>query len=181
MSRAVKIFGDAGQGSLFFEGSPHPPAPLGGIVVASAREGSTDRIRITRSDQFQKNGVDPRILFKRMRITRVRNKADQRLVEDLGYTQQQVIDYINDEANRKANEVDFQKNGTLVGSGNTLNFTGGIEDISVSDDISTIKIAQVGISSTSGYVGTGVTLFHFKGSGVSTVTSVVGGATTIFR
>ena len=81
---------------------------------------------------------------------------------------------------KKANEVDFQKNGTLVGSGNTLNFTGGIEDISVSGDISTIRIAQVGISSTSGYVGTGVTLFHFKGSGVSTVTSVVGGATTIF-
>ena len=54
MSRAVKIFGDAAQGSLFFEGSPHPPAPLGGIVVAVARVGSTDRIIITRSDQFQK-------------------------------------------------------------------------------------------------------------------------------
>ena len=64
MSRAVKIFGDASQGSLFFEGSQHAPAPLGGIVVASAREGSTDRIKITRSDLFQKNGTDPRILFK---------------------------------------------------------------------------------------------------------------------
>ena len=39
MSRAVKIFGDAAQGSLFFEGSPHPPAPLGGVVVASAARG----------------------------------------------------------------------------------------------------------------------------------------------
>ena len=68
MSRAVKIFGDAAQGSLFFEGSPHPPAPLGGVVVAMPVK-STDRIKITRSDQFQKNGVDPRVLFKRMRIT----------------------------------------------------------------------------------------------------------------
>ncbi|BCU98980.1 MAG: hypothetical protein CM15mV24_2050 [Bellamyvirus sp.] len=180
MARAVKIFGDAGQGSLFFEGSPHPPAPLGGVVVATALAGSTTKIKVTRSDLLQKNGVDPRVIFKRMKITRVRNKANQRLVQDLGYDQSQVIDYINDEANRKANEVDFQKNGTLVGSGNTLNFTGGIEDISVSGDVSTIRIPQVGISSTSGYVGTGVTLFHFKGSGVSTVTSVVGGATTIF-
>ncbi len=180
MSRAVKIFGDASQGSLFFEGSQHAPAPLGGVVVATARQGSTDRITITRSDLFQKNGTDPRILFKRMRITRVRNKADQRLVGDLGFTQQEVIDYINDEANRKANEVDFQKNGAVVGSGNTLNFTGGIENVTVSNDVATIAINQVGIASTSGYVGTGVTLFHFRGSGVSTVTSVVGGATTIF-
>ena len=58
MSRAVKIFGDAAQGSLFFEGVSHPPAPLGGVVVATARDGSTDRIKVTRSDLFQKNGVD---------------------------------------------------------------------------------------------------------------------------
>ena len=62
------------------------------------------------------------IIFKRMRFTRVRNKADQRLVQDLGYTQQQVIDYINGEANRKANENDFQKDGVQVGSANTVNF-----------------------------------------------------------
>ena len=44
-----------------------------------------------------------------MRPTRVRNKNNQRLVADLGFTRQQVIDYINDEANRKANEVDFKE------------------------------------------------------------------------
>ena len=124
MARAVKIFGDAAQGSLFFEGVKTPPAPLGGIVVATTLDGNPNRIKIIRSDQFQKNGVDPRVLFKRMINTRVRNKAGQRLVQDLGYTQQQVIDYINDEANRKANEIDFQKNGSQVGSGNTINFTG---------------------------------------------------------
>ena len=147
MSRAVKIFGDASLGSLFFEGSAHPPAPLGGVVVATARDGSTDRIKVTRSDLFQKNGVDPRIIFKRMRITRVRNKADQRLVEDLGFTQQQVIDYINDEANRKANEIDFEKDGATVGSGNTVNFTGaGVSAVSVSGDVATISIVGNGVT-----------------------------------
>ena len=122
-------------------------------------EGSTDRIKVTRSDLLQKNGVDARIIFKRMRITRVRNKADQRLVQDLGYTQQQVIDYINDEANRKANENDFQKDGVQVGSANTVNFTGaGVSSVSVSGDIATITIAGGGNPVASGTVtGTGNT------------------------
>ena len=83
-----------------------------------------------------------------MRITRVRNKADQRLVQDLGFTQQQVIDYINDEANRKANEIDFEKDGATVGSGNTVNFTGaGVSAVSVSGDVATINIVGGGVSS----------------------------------
>ena len=156
MSRAVKIFGDAALGSLFFEGSPHPSAPLGGVVVASAREGSTDRIKIIRSDQFQKNGVDPRVLFKRMRITRIRNKDDQRLVQDLGFNQQQVIDYINDEANRKANEIDFQKDGSIVGSGNTINFTGNVDSVSVSGDVATVAISTgVNASQITGVISSG--------------------------
>ena len=159
MARAVKIFGDAAQGSLFFEGVSTPPAPLGGIVVATTLDGNPNRIKITRSDQFQKNGVDPRVLFKRMINTRVRNKAGQRLVQDLGFTQQQVIDYINDEANRKANEIDFQKNGSQVGSGNTINFTGaGVSAVSVSGDVATVTIAGGGNPVTSGaIVGAGST------------------------
>jgi|TARA_R100000030_G_scaffold96980_1_gene85581 hypothetical protein len=180
MAKAVSIFGDAAQGSLFFEGLKIPPAPLGGVVVAIQHPSIAGRIRVTRSDLFQRDGVTPRIVFKRMRPTRVRNKNNQRLVADLGFNLQQVIDYINDEANRKANEIDFQKNGAVVGSGNTLNFTGGIENVSVSNDIATIAINQVGITTSGGYVGTGITLFDFRGSGVSTVTSIVGGATTIF-
>ena len=124
MAKAVSIFGDATQGSLFFEGLRIPPAPLGGVVVAIQHPSIAGRIRVTRSDLFQKDGVTPRIVFKRMRPTRVKNRAGQRLVNDLGYNLQQVIDYINDEATRKANEVDFQRNGSAVGSGNTINFIG---------------------------------------------------------
>ena len=179
MARAVKIYGDAAQGSLFFDGLTIPPAPLGGVVVAAAHPTLTNRIRVVRNDQFQKDGVTPRILFKRMRHTRVRNKENQRLVQDLGYTVAQVIDYINDEANRKANEVDFTKDGATVGSGNTINFTGGVESVSVSNDVATIRVDQVGITTSGGYVGTGITLFDFRGAGVSTITTPVSGIATV--
>ena len=156
MARAVKIFGDAAQGSLFFEGLTIPPAPLGGIVVASAHPTLENRIRVVRNDQFQKDGVTPRILFKRMRMSRVRNKQNQKLVQDLGFTHQQVIDYINDEANRKANEIDFKKDGTTVGSGNTINFTGNVDSITVSGDVATVAISTgVHASQITGVIGTG--------------------------
>ena len=148
MAKKVSLYGDAAQGSLFFEGLRIPPAPLGGVVVAVQHPTLSGRIRVTRSDLFQKDGVSPRIVFKRMRPTRVKNKAGQNLVDDLGFTLQQVIDYINDEANRKANEVDFQKNGSIVGSGNTINFTGaGVSAVSVSGDVATVNIVGGGVSS----------------------------------
>ena len=142
MAKPVSIYGDATQGSLFFEGLRIPPAPLGGVVVAIEHPSIAGRIRVTRSDLFQRDGVTPRIVFKRMRPSRVRNKENQRLVGDLGYTLQQVIDYINDEANRKSNELDFQKDGAAVGSGNTINFIGsGVSAVSVSGDVATVHIA----------------------------------------
>ena len=162
MARAVKIFGDASQGSLFFEGVSIPPAPLGGIVIAIENPNRPGKIRVTRTDQFQKDGVTPRVLFKRMLPSRVRNKQNQSLISDLGFSLAQVISYINDEANRKANEIDFQKNGSVVGSGNTINFTGaGVSAITVSGDVATVNITGGGGSGnpvTSGTVtGTGNT------------------------
>ena len=159
MARAVKIFGDASQGSLFFEGVTIPPAPLGGIVVAIENPNRPGKIRVTRTDQFQKDGVTPRVLFKRMLPSRVRNKQNQSLVSDLGFSLAEVISYINDEANRKANEIDFQKNGSVVGSGNTINFTGaGVSAVTVSGDVATVTIAGGGNPVTSGaIVGAGST------------------------
>ena len=156
MAKPVSLYGDAAQGSLFFEGLRIPPAPLGGVVVAIEHPTLTGRIRVTRSDLFQRDGVTPRIVFKRMRPTRVRNRAGQRLVADLGFNLQQVIDYINDEANRKANEVDFQSGGSVVGSGNTINFTGGVDSVSVSGDIATVAISTgVHASQITGVIATG--------------------------
>ena len=159
MAKAVSIYGDAAQGALFFDGVSIPPAPLGGIVVAIENPNRPGKIRVTRTDQFQKDGVTPRVLFKRMLPSRVRNKQNQSLVSDLGFSLAEVISYIYDEANRKANEIDFQKNGSVVGSGNTINFTGaGVSAVTVSGDIATVSIAGGGNPVTSGaIVGAGST------------------------
>ena len=182
MARPIKIFSDLAQGRIFFFGTRIRPAPLGGIVVAVEHPSAVHagKIRVTRSDLFQKDGVTPRVIFKRLIPNRVKNQADQFLVGDLGFTTAQVIDYINDQANKKSNEIDIQKEGALVGGGTTLNFTGSIDNITVTDDVATISIDQIGVTTTGGYVGTGVTLFDFRGSGVSTVTPVTSGISTIF-
>ena len=179
MARNVTIYGDVAQGSIFFEGVRVPPAPLGGVVVAVQHPTKTTKIRVTRSDLFARDGTTPRRLFKRLDPARVKNKSGDFLVDDLGYSLAQVVSYINDEANRAANDIDFQKGGSAVGTGNTVNITGGYEDVTVSSGVVNVKIAQVGIATTQGMVGTGITMFDFRGSGVSTITSVVGGISTV--
>jgi hypothetical protein len=182
MARPIKIFADVSQGRIFFFGTRIRPAPLGGIVVAVEHPSPVHagKIRVTRSDLFQRDGVTPRVIFKRLLPNRVKNQAGQFLVGDLGFSTAQVIDYINDQANKKSNEIDVQNNGALVGGGTTLNFKGAIDFITVTDDVASICIDQIGVTTTGGYVGTGVTLFDFRGSGVSTVTPVTSGISTIF-
>ena len=245
MAKKFRIFADVSAGSLFFDGSRVQPAPLGGKVLASINPNFSDRIRMVRTDLFARDGVTPRRIFKGLKEGRIKNEAGQILANE-GFTTQQIVDYINDQANKKANEIDFQKEGTLVGGGTTINFTGGgVGSLSVSGDIATVGIAStvpvsnivglitsgqiqsiagsqitgninstqlsphitglggvnftlgdsdatpafnlsdahsypIGVGTTGGYVGTGVTLFNFKGSGVSTVTPVSSGITTIF-
>jgi len=159
MARPVSIFADVAQGNLFFEGTRIPPAPLGGIVVAVENPNRPGKIRITRSDQFSKDGVTPRRLFKRIVPTRIKNKTGQFLVDDLGFSLAQVIDYINGEATKNANDIDFQRNGSTVGSGNTINFTGaGVSSVSLSGGVATVNIVGGGNPVSSGVVtGTGNT------------------------
>ena len=179
MSKNVRIYAGVSAGRIFFDGSRVPAAPLGGIVAAVENPSRPGKIRITRSDQFSRDGVTPRRLFKRILPTRIKNKANQFLVADLGFSLQQVIDYINDQANKKSNEIDIQKNGALVGGGTTLNFKGGIDFVTVADDVANICVDQIGITTSGGYVGTGVTVFDFRGDVVSSVTSPTAGVSTI--
>jgi len=226
MARPVKIFAEVSQGSIFFFGSRVPAAPLGGAVLAIQNPNRPAFIRVTREDKFQRDGVTPRRLYKRLNPDRVKNKEGQFLVGDLGFSLAQVVDYINDQANKKSNEIDFQNNGSTVGGGTTINFTGNIDSISISGDVATVAISTgvhasqisgvvatgnlpitslggvnfvpgetdttpafdlsdahsypFGISTSGGHVGSGVTLFDFRGSGVSTVTSVTSGISTVF-
>jgi len=226
MAKKFRIFADVSAGSLFFDGSRVQPAPLGGKVLASLNPNHSDRIRIVRTDLFARDGVTPRRIFKGLKVGRVKNQADQILTTDLGFTVSQVIDYLNDQANKKVNEIDFQKEGALVGGGTTINFTGNVDSVSVSGDVVTVGISTgihasqltgvvatanlpitslggvnfvpgesdttpafdlsdahsypFGISTSGGHVGSGITLFDFRGSGVSTVTSVTSGISTVF-
>ena len=94
MAKPVQIFADVAQGALFFKGTRIPTAPLGGAVLAIQNPNRPTRIRVTREDQLQKDGVTTRRVYKRLEPERVKNKENQFLVGDLGFTQQQVIDYI---------------------------------------------------------------------------------------
>ena len=226
MAKKFRIFADVSAGSIFFDGGRIPPAPLGGKVLAS--DNGSGRVRVVRTDLFAKDGVTPRRIFKGLKVGRIKNQANQILSTDLGFNLTQIIDYINDQANKKVNEIDFQKNGALVGGGTTINFTGQVGSISVSNDVVTVGIATTvsgsgiigninsaqltphitglggvnftlgtadntpafdltdahsypfGISTSGGMVGSGITLFDFRGSGVSTVTPVTSGITTVF-
>jgi len=159
MARAVTIFADVSQGALFFEGVRIPPAPLGGVVVAIENPNRPGKIRVTRSDQFNKDGVTPKRLFKRIDPVRVKNATGQFLVDDLGFSVAQVIDYINGQATKNANDIDFQRNSSAVGSGNTINFTGaGVSAVTLSGGVATVNIVGGGNPVSSGVVtGTGNT------------------------
>ena len=142
MAKKFRIFADVSAGSLFFDGSRLRPAPLGGKVLASINPNHSDRIRIVRTDLFARDGVTPRRIFKGLKIGRIKNQADQELVADLGFSASQIVDYLNDQANKKANEIDLQKDGSLVGGGTTINFIGsGVSAVSVSGDVATVHIA----------------------------------------
>ena len=88
---------------------------------------------------------------------------------DLGYDIDQVIDYINGEANKVEDGFRFLSDGVHVGFAETANFTNGI-GVTVQNGIATITPRQIGIATAGGTVGSGVSLFDFRGAGISTVT-----------
>jgi len=150
----VKIYADTSTGFLHFDGSRISPKPLNGVVVASASN-KAFRIRITRSDLLQANG-NPRVMFKHLKMNRVARKDGTNLRLDLGYSRQQIIDYINAEA-QKVVETGIEGvavciDGTVVSyAATTIDFTGSaVQSLEVTGGIATISIAQ-----TTGGVGGG--------------------------
>ena len=150
----IKIYADTSTGFLHFDGSRISPKPLNGVVVASASNRAF-RIRITRSDLLTPAG-NPRVMFKHLRMTKVANRAGQNLRVDLGYSRQQIIDYINTEA-QKVVETGIEgiavcHDGSVVSyAATTLDFTGSaVQSLVVNSGIATVTIAQ-----TTGGVGGG--------------------------
>ena len=93
----IKIYGDSVKGCIFFDGSTVEPKFLG-TITASIKSDEPTRIAIQRTDRFEQDGVTFRKLFKRLNYTRVQNIDGDNLADDLGYTVQQVVQYINEQA-----------------------------------------------------------------------------------
>ena len=142
MTAKVKIYADTTTGFLHFDGSRISPKPLNGVCVASASNRSF-RIRITRSDLVQSNG-NPRIMFKHLRMSRVANEAGQLLSTTLGMNRAQIIDYINEEANKQVVSAGVATDASINTSGivTATSFTGSGANIT---GISTLNIVDYGV------------------------------------
>ena len=110
----IKIYGDIESSSIFFINSTVDPKPMG--TIEASLKSDEDRIVVKRTDRFEADGVTFRTIFRRMNPTRIQNKEGQDLIGTLGYTTQEVIDYINGQANLSS--------GTSGGDGSGTDLTG---------------------------------------------------------
>ena len=93
----IKIYGDIDSASVFFVNSTVEPKAMG--TIEASVKSDEDRIVIKRTDRFDPDGVNFRTIFRRLNPSRVQNRDGQNLVGELNYTTQQVVDYINEQAN----------------------------------------------------------------------------------
>lgn len=87
---AIKIYKDEAASTVFFEGQTRvKPIPTN-VGIASETVGESDRIKIVRTDQFIKGSSEFKILFKRLKYTRIRDKNNNPLA-----TRADAITYLN--------------------------------------------------------------------------------------
>ncbi len=94
--KPIKIFSNVTRGVMFFEGSTVTPKVLG-IVNAYINPDISNRIIVERTDQQDRQGRNRRI-FSKLQPARVQDVYGNFLLEE-GYTFQQVVNYINSQAN----------------------------------------------------------------------------------
>ena len=95
--RIIKIYSDTTKGCIFFDGSTVEPKFLG-TIQAIPHPTAPGRIIVYRLDRLRSDGVSFRVIFRRLKFERVSNRDGENLHSDLGYTRQQVVDYINEQA-----------------------------------------------------------------------------------
>ena len=98
MSRKVKIYSDTEKGCIFFDGSTVEPKFIG-TIIATAHPTRSDRVIIKRTDRLQTDGVSFRVLFRKLAIGRLQNRDAEDLVDTLGMDRDEVVTYINEQAN----------------------------------------------------------------------------------
>ena len=141
----VKIYGDVVKGCIFFDGATIEPKFLG-TILAELKADEPQRIIIYRTDRQDANGNN-RQLFKRKKADKIQNQAGEDLVDGLGYTPQQVVDYINEQANLSATVnpvIDTSLNGVEVGFTLDATNTSIIFDNGYQYGVNSIKAVDTG-------------------------------------
>lgn len=118
MANPIKIYSVVSKGCIFFDGSTVQPKFLG-TVQAEAHPTLNDRVIIYRTDRVSRDDSGTfRKIFRKLKISRIQNVQGEFLVEDLGYDRDQVVTYINSEANN----VDVPTSGQSFAPGTEANF-----------------------------------------------------------
>lgn len=141
----VKIYGDVVKGCIFFDGTTVEPKFLG-TVLAELKSDEPQRLIIYRTDRQDADGNN-RQLFKRKKADKIQNQAGEDLVDSLGYTPQQVVDYINEQANLSATVnpvIDTSLNGVEVGFTLDATSTSIIFNNGYQYGVNTIKAVDTG-------------------------------------
>ena len=141
----IKIYGDVVKGCIFFDGSTVEPKFLG-TVLAEVKADETDRIVIYRTDRQDSLGNN-RQLFKRLQPTRIQNEEAVDLIDNLGYSIQDVVDYINGQSNLTASVnpvIDTSLNGEELGFNLDATSTSIIFDNGYQYGVNTIKAIDTG-------------------------------------
>ena len=94
--KPIKIYSNVTRGVMFFEGATITPKVLG-IIEASINPDLTSKIIVARTDKQDSQGRNRRLLSK-LEPARVQDVYGNFLTDE-GYTTQQVVNYINQQAN----------------------------------------------------------------------------------
>ena len=113
LNNALKIYSNTNKGGIFFEPSTVSPKLIG-TCTAEIKSNNAERVVIRRTDQTVQSTGEFRPIFANMNPYRIQNEDGVDLIETLGYTIQQVVDYLNDEFN------DFSQNSLELGE--AINF-----------------------------------------------------------
>ena len=93
---AIKIYSDLISQTIHFDGARVTDKDLGSVEV-SEHPTQSNRVIVTSTVLFKRNNpTQPKVIFRRLRINRIQNKAGQTLVDaPLSYNRTQVIEYLN--------------------------------------------------------------------------------------
>ena len=109
----IKIYKEIGVGLVFFEGSNVSPQPVNKLQI-TAHPSRPNRIVITRTDRFRRDGVTPLKKFSKLLYTRIRDKDGNSFA-----SRADAITYLEAIVVQDATDTDAEYQGIWTPSTNT--------------------------------------------------------------